>query len=183
MAELAILAGSIGTAISEGVAAAGAALGTAATAVGGAEAVLPLIGTGLTVAGTIGAGAAARNEAEFAAREKERQATEEQAVASRESEDQRRKTATILSRQKAVAASSGAGVTNPTIFDIMSETAQEGDYVARSITASGANRAAGLRDQAAADRYRGRAAYQGSILEGLGEGVTGIYKAKKSKYG
>jgi hypothetical protein len=82
-----------------------------------------------------------------------------------------------LSEQKAKAASSGAGVVNPTILDIMGETAQHGDYLARSDIAAGENKARGLLDQAAVTRYKGKAAYRGAILEGIGSGLKSAAKA------
>jgi hypothetical protein len=172
MAELAALASSIAITVAE-------AAPAAATV---AEA-LPAIGTALSVGGTVVGGIAAKNEGEFAAKQAKRQATEERAIASREAEDQRLKTALVLSKQKAGAAASGAGVLNPTILDIMGDTAQAGDYAARSIVAGGANRSAGLMDQAAAAKYRGNSAFAGAMLEGLGEAATGTYKMKKSRYG
>ena len=154
-----------------------ALIGTAASAVAGsASTILPVISTGLAVAGTVGAGIAAKKEGEFKAKQAERVAADERAAASRESEDQRRKTAYVMSEQKAKAASSGAGVTNPTILDIIGETAQRGDYVSRSKIASGENKASGYLDQAAASRYKGKNAYAGSILTGLGQAAKGIYK-------
>jgi len=168
MAELAALAAAAGSAVA-----------------GSASTILPIIGTAATVAGTIGAGYAQKQEAEFTAEQQKRAGTEELAIATREAEDRRRKTAYVLSEQKAKAASSGGGVTNPTILDIMGETAQEGDYLARSDLASGKNKAAGLFDKAAASKYRGKAAFTGAILEGIGAGAEGMYKAKygRTKFG
>ena len=151
-----------------------AELAALASIAGSGSTILPIIGTAATVAGTIGAGYAQKQEAEFAAKQAERSAAEERAIASRESEERRKKTAFVLSEQKAKAASSGAGVVNPTILDIIGETAQEGDYLARSDTAAGENKARGLLDQAAASRYKGKAAFTGSILQGIGKGAKGF---------
>lgn len=157
MAELAALAAAAGSAVASS-----------------ASTILPIIGTVATVAGTVGAGYAAKEEGKFQAKQDERSAAEERAIASRQSEEKRHRTALVLSEQKAKAASSGAGVTNPTILDIMGDTAQYGDYVARSETAAGETRARGFLDKAAAARYKGKAAYRGAILEGIGQGVKGI---------
>lgn len=150
----------------------------AATAAGGVSAgtVLTAIGTTASVLGTIGAGYAEKQEAEFEAEQQKRAGTQELAISTREAEDRRKKTAFVLSEQKAKAASSGGGVTNPTILDIMGDTAQEGDYLARSDLASGKNKAAGLFDRAAASKYRGKAAFTGAILEGIGTGAKGTAK-------
>lgn len=149
-------------------------------AAGSASTILPIIGTAATVLGTIGSGYAQKQEAEFEAKQAERASAEERAAGVRASQDRREKTAFLLSEQKAKAASSGGGVTNPTILDIMGETAQEGDYLARSDVAAGENKARGLLDQAAASRYRGKAAFRGAILEGIGVGAKGL---SKSMYG
>lgn len=180
MAELALLVGEIGSAVAEGTAA-------VAGAAEGAGSALSLIGTGLTVAGTVGSGIAAKQQGKAAAESLKRQGTEEQAIASREAEDRRRDVGLVLSKQKNVAAASGAGVLNPTILDIMGDTAQRGDYYARSATSAGENRAAGLMDQAAAARFKGDSAFSGSILEGIGKGVGGVNdyfnpRPKKSGY-
>ena len=159
MAELAALASAVGSAVA-----------------GSASTILPIIGTAATVAGTIGAGYAGKQEAEFEAKQSERAAADERAIASRQSEERRKKTAYVLSEQKAKAASSGAGVTNPTILDIMGDTAQEGDYLARSDIAAGETRARGLLDKAAASRYKGKAGFKGAILEGIGAGAKGTAK-------
>jgi hypothetical protein len=172
MAELAALVGTIGTAVAE-----------AAPAAATVGELLPLAGTALTVGGTVAAGVAAKNQGKFAADQAKKQATEERAIASREAEDQRLKTALVLSKQKADAAAGGGGVLNPTVLDIMGDTAQRGDYVSRSITAGGANKAAGLLDQATAARYKGDAAFTGAMLEGLGEGLYGLSGKSKHRYG
>jgi hypothetical protein len=180
MVEIATLVATIGEAAASAAAAAGEAAATVGTAAAGAAEAyggsLALLGTGLSVAGTVAAGQAAKEQGEFAAKQEKRAAAEDLSVATRAAEDRRQKTALILSAQKANAAASGAGVDNPTIFDIMGDTAQQGDYLARSDIFGGKNRAAGDLDQAAAARYKGNAAYAGSLLEGAGTGLTGLYK-------
>lgn len=188
MAELAAL----GAMIVEG-------LGTAATAVGSAaSAAAPyagLAGTAASVGGTVLAGQAAKSQgkmaqqaAEFEAKQAERAGAEERAAASREMLDQRRRTNYVISKQTANAAASGAGTSNPTILDIIGDTAQEGAYQAKTIQATGENRARGRLDQAAASRFGGKAAkakgdaaWAGSLLEGFGEAGKGLYDFKKQR--
>lgn len=110
---------------------------------------------------------------------RERQAAEERAGASKAAQDERRRTQLALSKQRAIAAGSGAGTINPTILDIMSETEAEGDYNARSEVWAGQSRADGQMDQAAAARARGKAARTSSWMEAFGQGVDGVGDFKK----
>jgi hypothetical protein len=177
MAELALLFATVGEAVGTAAVAGGEALaGVADTAAAAAGGPMALLGTGLQVAGAIGQGLAAKKEGKFAEEAYKRQGTEELAEATRQAEERRQKTALVLSRERAVAADSGAGVTNPTILDIMGDTAQRGEYQAGLDLFSGKNKAAGSFDKAAAAKYKGNAAFAGSILEGLGKGATGLAK-------
>lgn len=173
-AFFASLAAGAGTA---GAAAAPAAAGTAAAgtaAAGSGLSTLGTLGTLASVGGTVLSGVAAAQQGKAMEAEVKRQATEERAIASRKAEERRRDTARVISRQKAVAASSGAGVTNPTILDIIGDTAQRGSFLERTETDIGARSASTLRAQGAMARRKGQGAFAGSILEGIGQGAKGF---------
>ena len=156
-ASLAAGAGTAGAAAAP-AAAGTAAAGTAAAAGGGT---LGTLATAASVGGTVLSGLAAAQQGKAMEAEAKRQATEERAIASRRGEERRMDTARVISRQKAVAASSGAGVTNPTILDIIGDTAQRGSFLERTETDTRARRA-------------GQSAFAGSILEGIGTGAKAL---------
>ena len=180
MAEIAALVTTLAATAAE-------ALPEAATVASAASAATP-IATALSVGGTVLGGIAAKNQGNAAAASMKRQATQEQAIASRNVEEQQRKTALVESGIVANAAASGAGINNPTIFDILSETAQRGDYLARNITAGGVNQADSLSDQANAARARGESMFAGSLLDAGAKGIGGVYdyynpRARRPTYG
>lgn len=143
-------------------------------------AMMEAIGTGLKAGAQVSAGMAANTAAKFEAGQLKTRASEERAASQREVSERRRKTGIVMSRQKALAASSGAGVTNASILDLIGDTAQHGEFLAQADMAIGESRARGLEDQAAAARFRGKNALSGSILEGVTTGITGLAKMRKT---
>lgn len=121
----------------------GAKLLTAATTAGSwAAANAGTIGAIASAGGTIYGGVAAKQASDFEAKSLKRKGDAEFAAGQREAMRRRKETEIILSRQKAVAASSGAGATDPTVEAIMGKTQQEGDYSAMMDMYNGAiNRA------------------------------------------
>lgn len=152
---------------------------------------LALVAAGIGAGGKILGGVAANKQAkdsavainragEFNADQLERQAGEARASSQREAEDERIKAERTGSRALAVAASSGAGVDNPTILDILSGIESQGEYLSEGKRYGGDQRSAGLLDQASAARYnasvtaaatkaKGKAALVGSIFDGIGD--------------
>jgi hypothetical protein len=188
MAPLAALAAAIPEMIGSAAAAAGTA-GTAAAAGAGAEAagsgiglgtILSGLGTAATVGGTIASGIAAKNQADFQAKEEKRVAADKLASATRQADDTRRRTNILMSNEKAAAASSGGGVTNPTVLDILSDTAGRGEFLQASDLYNGQSAAASDLDQAALLKKKGSNLMTGSWLDALGEGALGGYKTGKS---
>lgn len=134
---------------------------------------IPLIATAVGVAGTAMTVSAQRkaaaSQADYtqrtaeyyaAAKESEAAQYEEQslvefATAQRAAEEEKRKSRILQSRAIAVAGSSGGGVSDPTVVDIVSDLAGEGAYRAAVATYEGAQRAEGARKAAAAARYEG----------------------------
>jgi hypothetical protein len=144
-------------------------------------AALPLIATlaatGLQVMGSLQQGQAAKAAANFEAEQHKRQAAEERAASQREAIEKRHEGKLAMSRQIAVAGASGAGVVNPSILDIYGETGQKAEYNAQTALYGGESRARGQIDQAAAAKFRGKAAYKGSLLEAGGQLFGGLGKA------
>lgn len=150
-------------------------------------AALPMImtaaATGLQVMGTLQQGRASQAALNYEASERERQAAVERAASQREAIEKRTETDRVLSRQRALAAASGAGVINPSILDIYGNTAQQGEYNAQAALYGGEDRARGQLSQAVANRFKAKAAYKGSLLEAGGQAFAGAGKAYGQRYG
>ncbi len=168
----------------------------AAGAVSSAAPIIGLLGTAATVAGTLYAGQAGQDQAaaqvdyqnqtaQLEATQLQSRAGEERAAANKEAQDQRRRTAYVISKQVAGAAASGGGVNNATILDIIGDTAQQGAFDALTTRAGGENRARGYLDQAKVTKWsaarqgeltiaKADSAYTGSILEAIGSGAEGL---------
>ena len=164
-----------------GLAAAGTALGAATAAgVGGATAgglglgtLLGLGGNLLSGAGSIAGGMNAAQMAKAQARILERQAEEEKAAARREAMRKREEGERIGSRQLALAAASGGGVNDPTVLNIMGDTAAETEIHAEEIEYGGSVRAADLLNQASAVRAGGQQMKTAGIIKGIGSIASG----------
>lgn len=86
------------------------------------------------------------------------QAKRQQAVAQLEAQQERKKARLVKSRALAVAAASGAGASDPTVSDILTDIDTEGEMNALTTLANGDYLAQGLNLQANATRREGRAA-------------------------
>lgn len=133
--------------------------------------------TGLQVMGTLQQGRAQQAALNYEAGERDRVAAEERAASQREAITKRTDAERVMSRQRALAATSGAGVVNPSILDIYGETAQQGEYNAQTALYGGESRARGQLSQANAARFKAKAAYKGSLLEAAGQAFAGAGKA------
>lgn len=156
--------------------------GSVGTALQAAGAAATLAGTAASVAGSLRAGKAAEQEAEFAAKQQERQAAETLAAGTRQVAERRRTANKLMSDQLASAANSGGGVANPTILDIIGDTAGRGEFLAQSDIFNAESAATGMRDQAAVYRAKGRNARGASWLDAFSEGVSGFGKAAGQGY-
>lgn len=142
-----------------------------------AAAIMTLAATGLQVMGTLQQGKAQQAALNYEAQERERVAAEERAASQREAIEKRSETEKVMSRQKALAAASGAGVVTPSILDIYGDTAKQGEYNAQAALYGGESRARGQLSQANAARFKGKAAYKGSLLEAGSQAFSGGAKA------
>jgi hypothetical protein len=135
-----------------------------------------LLGTAISGVGTVAAGAAQKNAADFEAQQMEMKAKEETAAAQRDALAKRKEGAIVNSRAQALAAASGggAGTDAPTIVKLMSDTSGTSDYNAQTAMYGGLSRSAGLMDSAKGKRAEGRASLLGSVFSGFGGMAKGI---------
>ena len=136
--------------------------------------------------GTFLQGVAAKEQGKFneqAARQQatlfERSASQKFAIAQRAAQQQARETGILISRQRAVAASSGAGVYNPTVLDIIGDTAEQSAFKQAAITFQHESKARGMEQSAIFERQKGafakqagQGAFAGSILSAVGQGAA-----------
>lgn len=140
-------------------------------------ALLAIVGTVVSVAGSIQQGQAAKAQANYSAKVAEKQGNIEFAEHQRKAEDEKRKADIAESRARAVAAASGAGGVGSPSVDATLESiyAQGQDYARNEIFAGEAARDNRL-SQAALYRAQGKSAAQGSILSGIGSAIGGFGK-------
>ena len=104
------------------------------------------------------------------AQELERAADETRAEGARKAAEHRMKTEQVMSRQRAVAASGGAGAGGTEGYlDIVGDTAERGQYLSDLDIASGENAAVGLEDKAALSRWKGGA--ESDLYQAKGTGA------------
>lgn len=135
------------------------------------------------------AGARQQLAAEFNAMELERQAGISIALAQRQAAEERRQGDIAASRALAVAAASGAGVSDPTIVRLLTSAKGEGAYRAEVALYEGEERARQLRIGATAERLGGADALEEAMgraraynLRGWGS-VVRLGSSMYAKYG
>jgi hypothetical protein len=147
--------------------------------VGASAAILIGAGAGISAFSQINAGRMARlagdrsaARMQFQAKEAEYQAGQVVAESQLAAAEQRRQADLVASRSLAVAAASGAGVSDPTVMNVIARTKGEGVYRASLALYEGVAKARSLRVQSAFDELAGdEASLQGRITEG--ESKTG----------
>lgn len=148
----------------------------------GIFAALSVAGSLVSAGGSILSGNAQAENAKFQAQQLNMKATEERAAASREAADQARKQALVTSRQQALAAAGGGSATDPSILDLMGDTAAQG-YVQRGTTVGlGENRARGYEDAAAVQRLNARNARMAGFID-AGSSLLSAPMAAYKAYG
>lgn len=138
---------------------------------------LELVAAAIGAAGSIATGIAQKNAADYQAQQQEMQGKEDFAASQRDAEAKRKESTLLQSRQQALAASSGAGATDPTIVRLMSTTAGQGEYNAQTALYAGDQQKRGLFDAAKATRMSGNASLLGSFIQGAGTLTKGVYSA------
>jgi hypothetical protein len=161
-----------------------ATVGTAGTALGGAGGIASAIGTGLSAAGSIYSGVQQNAAAKAEAKQLKTKGDLEYAAAQVKARETRREKDLVMSRQRAVAAASGGGVSNETVEGLMAKTEQRGEYSALLDMYNGAVMRNDLYNDAAATRASGKSALTGSIINAgstLASGAGDIYSSARSR--
>lgn len=136
------------------------------------------IGTAVSAAGTLAAGADADKAYQFKARQEDMAAQESRASSQRGALEKRREGELIQSKLQARAAASGAGASDPGVVALGEDIAGRGEYESLMEMYKGENRARGLEDKAMASRMSGDAARTGSYFNAAGtiiKGATSMY--------
>jgi hypothetical protein len=129
--------------------------------------------TALGVASTVRQGNEQKNQMELLAREREEDATAAQAESQREALLERKKAKNLMSRARAVSAASGAGASDPTVTNILTNIETQGEVNYLNALYSGDTSARGLRSGAATARRTGRAARTASQMNAASTGLSG----------
>jgi hypothetical protein len=148
-------------------------------------AALPYIAAASTVigvAGTIQQGSNQQKLLNYQAEQRDEDAKAAQADAQRESLIERKKAKNLMSRARAVAGASGAGSSDPTVTNILTDIATQGEVNALNALYSGDTQARGLRSGAGMARNEGRAARTASYMDAASTGLSGA-TSWYSKYG
>ena len=164
MAEIFLALTTLGSSIASGTAAAAGQVG---------------LGTLLTTAGTLYSGVRAMQTGNQQASILQQKGEQELAIAQRKAMESRRQKDLVLSRQRAVAAASGGGATDPTVMSIMGQTEKQGEYNALMDMYNGRTMRADLFNEAASAKASGRDALIGSVIS-AGSGIYSGYSRKRS---
>ena len=147
------------------------------------SAVLGVVGSLVSAAGTMAAGRAQEQAAEYEAKQLEIKGKEERAAAQREGQEYQRKTDLALSTLQARGATSGFSATDPTSLAIADEITKYGTYQQQMAQYGGESRQVGLEAQAETRRLEGRAARKGASYAALGTIIGGAGSAFKTGFG
>lgn len=147
------------------------------------SAVVGLLGTVVSAAGTIAQGKAAEAAADFQAEQLKIKGKEERAASQRAAEERKKEAGLVNSRIQAGAAASGAGagILDTSVVELASDVAGRGEYGARMERYTGEERKQGLDLQAESAKMSGDAAKQGAMFSALGTIVGGV-SSFASKY-
>lgn len=129
--------------------------------------------TALAVGAQIKAGNEQKNQAELLAREREEDAKAVQAESQREALLERKKAKNLMSRARAVSAASGAGASDPTVTNILTDIESQGEVNYLNALYSGDTTARGLRSGAATARRTGQAAQTAGNIKAASTGLGG----------
>lgn len=154
------------------------------------SAALPYISaasTVLTTAAAVQQAGARKKQMEAVARAREEEANAAAAESQREAAIERKKARNLASRARAVAAASGAGVSDPTVVNQLTEIEAAGELNALNAMYSGNTAARGYRQGAAIARNEADAAqtagYLGAASTALDGANSWYEKYGKTKYG
>lgn len=144
-------------------------------------AILPLIatvaslaGTAVAAQGTIAAGKAPKQAADYEAAQLNIKGKEEMAAAQQEAEGYAHQKDQALSSLQAKSAASGFSATDPTSLAMADEIAKYGTLQEQMSMYGGESRKAGIDAQATARRMEGKAAMKGARLSAAGTIIGGV---------
>lgn len=149
---------------------------------GGIGGFLSIAGTVVSAVGTIASGQAQRQAADFQAAQYEQQAKEERAAAQQQGFEIAHNKKLALSRNQAIAASSGLSATDAGSLDLMGDIARYGTWQEQIAQYGGDSRAAGYNAQAGATRASGKAAQTASFIDAAST-IAGGFGSFYTKYG
>ena len=148
-------------------------------------AVLPYIAAASTVIGVgmqVRQGNIQRQQMEQQASEREEDANAALAESQREALIERKKAKNLVSRARAIAGASGAGSSDPTVTNILTDIETQGEVNYLNALHSGQTMARGLRSGAATARRTGRATQTASRINAASTGLAGA-TSWYAKYG
>lgn len=155
-------------------------LGAAGGASGGMG-ILPLLGAGVSAVGSVVGGMQEQSMAEQQAKLMKKKGEEEFALAQAEARDKRREATLANSRNLAVAAASGAGASDPTVTEIMTDVEAQGTYNALTEMYKGELARKGLYQEASATKISGNNAMTSSIFEAAGTIYEGFGRYNRNR--
>lgn len=141
-----------------------------------------LAGSVVSAVGTIAAGRAAKQQADFQAAQYDVESKAEFAAGQREAEDIRKNKEYVISRQQNLAAASGFDATDPSSVSLIAETAGYGQYQELMALAAGEQRRKRAEYAASASRASGKAALTGSYFSAAGTILGGFANAFAQRY-
>jgi hypothetical protein len=148
----------------------------------GAALGLTALGGAINAAGTIAGGQMQNQAAQYKATQDTINASQTVAAGQRQALDRQWQTRMALSSLRARGAASGLDLTSPSAAGLASSIGSRGAYQAAMDMWQGQNQAAGLLDQAAAERYSGEAAETGAAYSALGT-IAGTGASMLKRYG
>lgn len=116
------------------------------------------------------------------ARQRGEDAKAAQAESQREALIERKKARNLMSRARAVAAASGAGASDPSVQNILTDIETQGEVNALNALYSGNTEARGLRGGAAVARQEGRARRRAGYMNAASTALSGA-ASWQEKYG
>lgn len=162
----------------EAIALIGPALASAGT---WAAANAPVIGAGLSAAGSIYSGVRANQNAKLESQMLKKKGDDEFSIAARQARMKGREGTLALSRARAVAAASGAGTGDDTVTNIMADITAKRDTNVLTDLYRGDQSRADLYSEANVRRQEGRDALVGSFLDAGASIYGGVGRNRRSK--
>lgn len=143
--------------------------------------IMGLVGSVVSAAGTLAAGKAQQQQAEYEAAQLDIKAKEEQAAAQQEAQQLRERKERAQSTLTARSAASGFSATDPTALALADEITRYGTLQEQMAQYGGKSRRRGYEAQAEGSRLSGRAAKAGARYSAMGTILGGI--TSMARYG